>query len=61
MKQETLSRTKLEFQLAILKELYKNSKIGKKEYMCSVKILDKKINEIEIEENGKPFNLKIKI
>ncbi len=61
MNDETLIRNKLEFQLAVIRELYKHSKIGKKEYIYSTKILDKKISDIKIDNNIKPLNLEIKI
>ena len=48
MNEETYKKTITEFQMAIIKELFKNNKIGIKEYEYSINKLQKKLDNIII-------------
>lgn len=50
MEQSSYKKTIIEFQLAILKELYKNNKIGIKEYEYTNEIFQKKLNNIIVQD-----------
>lgn len=51
----------IDFELALLKELYKNNKIGEKEYSHSIKELETKKNKLHINKNLIPIILDIRI
>lgn len=57
----SIEKAVIEFELAIIKELYKNSKIGSKEYEYSINKLSKKLEQIEINSNLFPIILDLKI
>ncbi len=51
----------IDFQLALLKELYKNNKIGEKEYSYSTKALEIKKNKLKINKDLIPVVLDIRV
>lgn len=50
-----------DLELALLKELYKNNKIGEKEYSYSIKVLECKKNKLKINKDLIPVVLDIKV
>lgn len=51
MDKNSYEKVKLEFELAIIKELYKNNKIGENQYGYAIKKIQKKIDSIQILDN----------
>lgn len=51
----------VDLELAILKELYKNNKIGEKEYSHSIKVLENKKNKLKINKDLIPVVLDIRV
>lgn len=61
MNNDTYAKTVIEFQIAIIKELFKHSRIGKKEYNYSLKKLESKLKNLSIDSGLLPVILDVKI
>ncbi|MBR3660774.1 MAG: hypothetical protein IKN63_02605 [Bacilli bacterium] len=51
----------VDFELALIKELYKNNKIGEKEYLYSVKTLELNKSKVKINSEFTPLVLDINV
>lgn len=60
MNESSCNKTIIEFQLAIIKELYKNNKIGIKEYEYAIAKLQTKLEKIIIPKGLVPAILDVK-
>lgn len=61
MNNDRYAKTVIEFQIAIIKELFKHSKIGKNEYYYSIKKLESKLENLSIDSGLLPVILDVKI
>ena len=61
MNESSCIRIVIEFQLAIIKELYKNNKIGIKEYEYAVNKLQRKLEKVIVPKGLVPALLDINV